>query len=80
MNNEQKRRRKGDDVNARFDVIELFLFRLYTAASGKLPDAALIEEWPVYPYCRDLTRSCNVSFEHEDDESIALRACIRDKT
>jgi len=25
MNNEQKRRRKRGDVNARFDVIELFL-------------------------------------------------------
>jgi hypothetical protein len=31
MNNEQRRRRKRGDVNARFDVIELFLFRLYMA-------------------------------------------------
>ena len=47
MNNEQKRCRNRGDVNARFDVIELFLFRLYVAASGKLPDAAWIEKWPV---------------------------------
>jgi len=45
MNNEQKRRRKRGDVNTRFEVIELFCFRLYKTASGKLPDAALIEDW-----------------------------------
>jgi len=44
MNNEQKKRRKRGDVNARFEVIEFFLLRLYMAASGKLPDAALIED------------------------------------
>ena len=34
MNNEQKKRRKRGDVNARFDVIEVFLFPLYKTASG----------------------------------------------
>jgi hypothetical protein len=34
MNNEQKRRRKRGDVKTRFDVIELFLYWLYMAASG----------------------------------------------
>ena len=29
MNNEQKRRRDRGDVNEWFEVIELFLFRLY---------------------------------------------------
>jgi len=34
MNNEQMRRRKRGDVNARFEVIEFFLFPLYETASG----------------------------------------------
>jgi hypothetical protein len=34
MNNEQMRRRKRGDVNARFEVIELFLLSALHAASG----------------------------------------------
>jgi len=34
MNNEQKKRRTRGDVNARFEVIEFFCFRLYKTASG----------------------------------------------
>jgi len=45
MNNEQTRRRKRGDVNTRSDVMEPFSYRLYKTASGKLPDAALIEDW-----------------------------------
>jgi hypothetical protein len=45
MKNEEKKRRKCGDIQARSDVIELFIVRLYMAASGKLPDAALIEKW-----------------------------------
>ena len=44
MNNEQKRRRKCGDVNARFDVIELFLYRLYMrrpAPAGRRIDREL---------------------------------------
>jgi len=48
MNNEQTRRRKRGDVNTRSDVMEPFSYRLYKTASGKLPDAALIEDWFVF--------------------------------
>jgi hypothetical protein len=49
MNNKQNARRKRGDVNAWFDVIQLFFSPLHGAASGKLPDAALIEHWFVFP-------------------------------
>jgi hypothetical protein len=45
MNNEQKRRRKSGHVNARFEVIELFLFSALQNGVRQLPDAALIEDW-----------------------------------
>jgi len=71
MSNEQKIRRKRGDVKAWFDVIELSCIGS-TGGVRQLPDAALIEQWFVVPYRRSLTRSCNVSFEHEDDESVAI--------
>jgi hypothetical protein len=48
MNNEQKRRRTRGDVNARFEVIEFFLFSALQNGVRQLPDAALIEIWFVF--------------------------------
>jgi len=46
INNEQKTRRKRGNVNARFDVIELFLFRLCMArrpaTAGRRVDRGLV--------------------------------------
>jgi len=44
MNNEPKRRRKRGHVNARFEIIELFLFWALQNGVRQLPDAALIED------------------------------------
>jgi hypothetical protein len=49
MNNEQKRRRNCGDVNARFEVIELFLLLGLHGGVRHLPDAALTEKWLVCP-------------------------------
>ena len=52
MNNEQKRRGKRGDVKAWFDVIELFLYRLYMrhpAAAGRRVDREVVWLLPL-PY------------------------------
>jgi hypothetical protein len=46
MNNEQKKRRKRGDVKAWFDVIDFLVIRS-TGGVRQLPDATLIEQWPV---------------------------------
>jgi hypothetical protein len=44
MNNEKKRRRKCGDLNARFEVIELFCFGCMCSGVRQMPDAAFIED------------------------------------
>ena len=80
MNNEQKKRRKRGNVNAPFEVIELFLFRLYVQRRPADAGRRLHRGFGFFSYCWNLTRSCNVSFEHQDGESIALTVCIRDNS
>ena len=80
MNNEQKKRRKRGNVNAWFEVIEVFLFRLYVQRRPADAGRRLHRGFGFLSYCWNLTRSCNVSFEHQGGESIALTVCIRDNS
>jgi len=69
MNSEQKRCRKRGDVNARFEVIELFL--------NQLPDAAFIEKcFACSPYYRNLTVTWLEQVEVPWSHTIYTKLCL----
>ena len=76
MNSEQKRCRKRGDVNARFEVIELFLNRPYMWRP-QLPDAAFIEKcFACSPYYRNLTVTWLEQVEVPWSHTIYTKLCL----
>ncbi len=76
MNSEQERCRKRGDVNARFEVIELFLIGR-TCGVRQLPDAAFIEKcFACSPYYRNLTVTWLEQVEVPWSHTIYTKLCL----
>ena len=76
MNSEQKRCRKRGDVNARFEVIELFLNRPYMRRPAVAGRRVYREVFCVLPYYRNLTVTWLEQVEVPWSHTIYTKLCL----